>query len=278
LLFVDLSKGESSDFGNKHESGMLIFLDESFRTNQNTKREFGVLAGVAIPEDIFHDFQLDFFKTRRPYHGQVLKEGDEVHGKELLSKATLKRIKLRGASQHWGLAEKLLHLARSNNIKTFGVVCFRPQMKSFVCGDESSLDVTFRYLFERIDNYMKLEFPGRTAKLIFDNRDHKTHEANYKLLREECGWAWFRQSVENPVVCGVAGTQLRTATRGPRDNGDGLAISGKASLRSHVGYCQRHVLHHNGCGKRTDKLEGDARNPWSVVAEHIEKDSAALCL
>lgn len=156
---------------------MLMFFDESFRTNKNTGVEFGVLAGVAIPEDIYHQFQLDFFRARRPYHGLVLKEDDEVHGTELLNKATLKRLRLRGSSYHWNLAEELLAFARSRGIKVFGVVCFRPKIKSFVYADESVLDVTFRYLFERIDTYMKREFPNRIAKLIFDNRDHKTHEA-----------------------------------------------------------------------------------------------------
>lgn len=161
---------------------MLIFIDESFRTNSNNNRDFGVLAGIAIPEDTFHEFQLDFFKVRRPYHGQVLKEDDEIHGNELLSKATLKRIELRGSSEHWDLATNILCLANNRKIKTFGVVCYRQQLKSFVCGNESSMDITFRYLFERIDNYIKLEFPGRTAKLIFDNRDHRTHERNARAI------------------------------------------------------------------------------------------------
>jgi hypothetical protein len=46
---------------------MLVYLDESFRENANTGRPFGVLAGVAIPEDAFHAFQYDFFCVRRPY-------------------------------------------------------------------------------------------------------------------------------------------------------------------------------------------------------------------
>lgn len=161
---------------------MLVFLDESFRTNPNTGRDFGVLAGVAIPEGSFHDFQLAFFKCRHPYHGVVLNEDDEIKGKELLSNATLKRRQLRGASQHWDLAEKLLQLTSDKAITTFGVVCFRPHMKSFVCGDVSAMDVTFRYLFERIENYMKKEYPNEKAKLIFDNRDHRTHETNAKAI------------------------------------------------------------------------------------------------
>lgn len=161
---------------------MLVFLDESFRSNVNTSAEFGVLAGVAIPEDIFHQFQYDFFTVRRPYHGNVLKENDEIKGKELLNNSTLKRIKIKGSSYQWNLAEELLQFSRSRNVKIFGVVCFRPQLRSFVCGDESLIDPTFRYLFERIDLYMKRNFPTRNAKLIFDNREHRTHEANSRAI------------------------------------------------------------------------------------------------
>lgn len=161
---------------------MLVFLDESFRVNENTNRPFGVLSGVAIPEDVFHSFQHDFFLVRRPYHGTVLPEDAEIKGKELLNKATLKTIRLRGASAQWSLAQDILGFARARKIKVFGVVCFRPGLQSFVCGDDAMLDVTFRYLFERIDTYVKREFPGRVAKLVFDNRDHRTHEKNARAI------------------------------------------------------------------------------------------------
>jgi hypothetical protein len=161
---------------------VLVFLDESFREHKKTRRPFGVLAGVAIPEDAFHTFQHDFFTVRRPYHGTVLKEDDEIKGGELLNRATLKRIQLRGNSAHWSLAEDLLGFARSRRIKVFGVVCFRYGLKTFVCGDETKLDVTYRYLFERIDTYMKREFPRRVAKLVFDNRSHQTNEKNARAI------------------------------------------------------------------------------------------------
>ena len=161
---------------------MLVFLDESLRRNKNTSREFGVLAGVAVPEETYHTFQQDFYSVRRPYHGRVLKEDDEIKGNELLNKATLKTIAMKGVSSHWSLAQDLLGFARSRKIKVFGVVCFRPGLTSFVCGDEAKLDPTFRYLFERIDIYMKREFPDRTAKLIFDNRDHRTNEKNARAI------------------------------------------------------------------------------------------------
>jgi hypothetical protein len=161
---------------------MLIFLDESLRQHLKTKAEFGVLAGVAIPEDTFHSFQHDFYAIRRPYHDTVLKQDHEIKGSELLNKATLKRLACKGASGHWSLAEDLLGFARKRKIKVFGVVCFRPGMRSFICGEENWLDLTFRYLFERIDTYMKRDFSTRMAKLVFDNRDHRTHEKNAKAI------------------------------------------------------------------------------------------------
>lgn len=161
---------------------MLVFLDESFRTNRRTGNRFGVLAGAAIPEDIFHTFQADMFGVRGPYHGEVLKPDDEIHGVKLLNRATLRSIEKRGFSQHWNLAEDILRFSRSRDIKVFGVVCFREDLHSFVCGDELRLDVTYRYLFERVDRYMKREFPGRMAKLVFDNREHRTHERNARAI------------------------------------------------------------------------------------------------
>lgn len=161
---------------------MLVFLDESFRTHKKTGRLFGVLAGVAIPEETFHAFQRDFFMVRRPYHGIVLGEDAEIKGNELLRKATLKAKREHGSSAHWSLAEDILSFARSRRIKVFGVVCFRAGLHSFVCGDDAAMDVTFRYLFERIDTYMKREFPDRIAKLVFDNRDHRTHERNARAI------------------------------------------------------------------------------------------------
>ena len=52
----------------------------------------------------------------------------------------------------------------------FGVVCFRDNLQNFVNQDELRLDRTFEFLFERIDAYMRSEFPERYAKLIFDDR------------------------------------------------------------------------------------------------------------
>jgi Protein of unknown function (DUF3800) len=161
---------------------MLVFLDETFRVNTRTGRKFGVLAGLAIPEDIFSSFQQGIYDLRRPYHGEVLKEDDEIKGNELLRATTFRVRQAKGYSHHWNLTEELLQYARFKRLKVFGVVCFRDGLTTFVCDDETRLDPTFRYLFERIDRYMKLDFPGVAAKLIFDNRLHRIHEANARAI------------------------------------------------------------------------------------------------
>lgn len=166
-----------------HYNGlMLLFVDETFRTHKKSNTRFGAMCGVAIPEDLFHSIQTDIFALRRPYHGKVLDENDEIHGQLLLNGTTFKMRERQGYSYHWNLAEELLLFARKRKLKVFGVVCFRSDLHSFVCGNDTNLDITFRYLFERIDLYMKRDFPGRFAKLIFDNRDHRTHEQNAKAI------------------------------------------------------------------------------------------------
>lgn len=41
-----------------------------------------------------------------------------------------------------------------------------------------SLDKTFRYIFERIDMFMKIEHPTQLAKVVFDDRDYGTNHPN----------------------------------------------------------------------------------------------------
>ncbi len=171
---------------------MLVFLDESFRTHHPTEQKFGVLSGVGIPEDIFASFQQDWFEICRPYHGVVLKDGDDVHGKLLLNSTTFRVRRMIAASAHWSLAEDLLLYSRRRGIRVFGVVCFRSEFQSVVCADETKRGLTFSYLFERIDVYMRDKFPRRFAKIVFDDRGHGTNWKNGRaatnfLMRSQIG-------------------------------------------------------------------------------------------
>lgn len=163
---------------------MLVFLDESFSKHKQSDTQFGVLGGIAIPEDVFAEFQKGIYGVRVPYHGLFLREDHEIHGASLLGKATLKNRDKGRPSYQWNLAEELIqYTARSRfNIHTFAVVCFRDDLLSFSCGDELKLAVTYRNLFERIDLMMKQKFPGRTAKLIFDDRGHQHNMASARAI------------------------------------------------------------------------------------------------
>lgn len=90
---------------------MLVILDESFRTHAGSDKNFGVLCGIAIPEDQFHIIQRDMWGVRRPYHGRVLDEDEEIHGSALLRSFTFKQLERKGFSEHWNLAEDTLNFA-----------------------------------------------------------------------------------------------------------------------------------------------------------------------
>ncbi len=174
---------------------MLVFLDETFRTHKRTGVPFGALMGVGIPEDAYSAFQRDWFGLCKPYFGSVLKEEHPVHGKDLLTATTLRLMAERGYTAHWSLAEDILNDACRRGFRVFGVVCFRSEFQSFVCADESKLDLTFRYLFERIDRYMRQQFPGRFAKMVFDDRGFATNvkngrAANNFFLRSPVGMSY----------------------------------------------------------------------------------------
>ena len=55
-------------------------------------------------------------------------------------------------------------------------------MQKFQCEDVRALDMTFRYLFERIDMFMKTKHPERMAKLVFDDRDYGINKQNAEAI------------------------------------------------------------------------------------------------
>jgi len=161
---------------------MLIFLDESFRKHNRTGQRFGELSGVAIPEDIFADAQVGMYNVRRPYHGIVLNEDDEIKGRYLLNSATLNNRAENRFSYKWNIAEEMIQYARRRRLVTFGIVCYWEQLHTFTCEDEHQIDLTYRYLFERIDVFMRERFPKRQAKLVFDDRGYQTNKKNARAI------------------------------------------------------------------------------------------------
>jgi len=85
-------------------------------------------------------------------------------------------------SKNLALASDLLDYIASKKLTVFGCVCFDDELRAFRCQDVRALDKTFRYIFERVDIYLKREHPNRMAKLIFDDRDYQTNRQNAETI------------------------------------------------------------------------------------------------
>jgi hypothetical protein len=158
---------------------MLIFFDETFRDSLKYPNvALGALCGIAIPERELHRVATDVFQLKRKHLGSDFANDGEIKGKELLKNWVLKQA-LRGKpSRNLQLAEDLLNYIVAKQLFIFGCVCFERGIQRFRCEDVHSLDMTFRYIFERIDMFMKIRFPDRMAKIVFDDRDYGTNDRN----------------------------------------------------------------------------------------------------
>lgn len=155
---------------------MLLFLDESFR--ERGEIPFGVLAGIAIPETQLTRVAKDVFQLKWQHLGEEFARDGEMKGKDLLKRYAF-RIEEHGTpSKNLALARDLLNYVVQKKLQIFGCVCFQDRLHQFKCQDVTALDKTFRFLFERIDIFMKIRHPGEIAALVFDDRDHGTNLRN----------------------------------------------------------------------------------------------------
>ncbi|MBL9160984.1 MAG: DUF3800 domain-containing protein [Verrucomicrobiales bacterium] len=159
---------------------MLIFLDESFRTDktQPEPAPFGVLAGVALREDSLTEVARDVYQLKYKHLGADFARDGEIKGKELTKRYAFKLEEQGIVSNNLNLARDLIRYLRRKKIPVFGCVCFQEDLQGFKCQNLTALDRTFRYLFERIDMFIKIEAPAQKAILVFDDRDHGTNANN----------------------------------------------------------------------------------------------------
>jgi hypothetical protein len=162
---------------------MLVFFDESFRTSvTQPEKSLGILCGVAISEKQMYRVAADVFQLKLKHLGAQYAREKEIKGKELLKPYTFK-VEAKGiTSKNLALASDLLDYIVSKNLAIFGCVCFEDGLRAFRCEDVRALDKTFRYIFERVDVYLKREHPDRMAKLIFDDRDYQTNRQNAEAI------------------------------------------------------------------------------------------------
>jgi hypothetical protein len=158
---------------------MLFFFDESFRKSRSEhKRDFGVLAGVAIPEKEMHRVSTDIFQLKLKHFGHEFASEREIKGKDLLKNRVFQHLKNGNKTVNLHFAEDLLQYISYKKIYVFGCVCFEQGIQRFKCNDVLVLDNTFRYIFERVDMFMKIEHQNQLAKLVFDDRDYGTNHPN----------------------------------------------------------------------------------------------------
>ena len=158
---------------------MLIFFDETFRKSLSYKdTSFGALCGIAIPEKELHRIATDVFQLKLKHFGIQFARDSEIKGKDLLKNYVFRLAKKHGSSTNLSFANDLLHYIKHKQLTVFGCICFEKTMQEFRCEDMSAMDVSFRFLFERIDMFMKIEYPERLAKLVFDDRDYGINQKN----------------------------------------------------------------------------------------------------
>ncbi|HPF98769.1 MAG TPA: DUF3800 domain-containing protein [Kiritimatiellia bacterium] len=162
---------------------MLFFFDETFRDSCIYKgTSLGALCGIAIPERNLARITTDIYQLKLKHLGADFARDQEIKGKELLKNWVFRLAAKGQPSKNLALASDLLGYITRMGLKVFGCVCFARDFRNFRCEDMTSLDFTFRYLFERIDNFMKIERPDSMAKLVFDDRDFETNRQNAEAI------------------------------------------------------------------------------------------------
>ena len=146
---------------------MLVFFDETFRVSERTPTlSLGALCGIALPEESLARISQDTFALKRKHLGITYANDHEIKGKDIFKNFAFK-LEHRGIrSKNLAFANDLLDYMHHRRLRVFGCVCFERKMQRFQVEDVASLDKTFRYVFERVDMFLKIERPGRFAKLV----------------------------------------------------------------------------------------------------------------
>lgn len=160
---------------------MLFFIDESWQTTQSKRFAVGVLAAVAIPEEVFNEFSINAYVMKRKCFGQVA-DTYEFKGTSLFSRSSFKLEKSGTSCINLNLARVFMDMWTANGFKVFASVTFAKDEIPLGCSDENNLERPFFFLFERIDKYMRETAPGRAGKLVFDDRGYNTNKKISKAV------------------------------------------------------------------------------------------------
>jgi len=162
---------------------MLVFFDETFRDSLSRPgATLGALCGVAIPERQLHRIATDVYQLKLKHLGQDFARDSEIKGKEIFKNYVFRLAERGIESNNLAFAVDLLRYLQGKGLFVFGCVCFEKGMQKFACEDVRAMDMTFRYIFERVDMFMKIKHPDRMAKLVFDDRDYGINKKNAEAI------------------------------------------------------------------------------------------------
>ncbi|MBI4653653.1 MAG: DUF3800 domain-containing protein [Nitrospirae bacterium] len=148
---------------------MLFFIDESWQSTQDGKYKVGVLSAIQIKSHDFNECSKQIYELKIKNLGY--RAGDlEIKGREIL-RNYLFELESKGIkSKELNLVRDILTYMQTLGIKLFASIVFSKKEIDLACANVNQLERPFFFLFERIDLFMKENYPGLMAKLIFDDR------------------------------------------------------------------------------------------------------------
>ena len=162
---------------------MIFFFDESFRESlAHPGVSLGALCGVGIPEAQLRRVSEDIFEMKHSHFDIDFARDGEIKGKELFKNYVFALQKKGITSKNLALGAELVDYIYQKHLPVFGCVCFEKRIQKFQADDVTALDKTFRYLFERIDMWMKINRPQDKALIVFDDRDYGINKKNAEAI------------------------------------------------------------------------------------------------
>lgn len=162
---------------------MLFFFDESFRESlAHPGVSLGALCGIGVPEAQLRRVADDIYELKHEHFDIDFARMGEIKGKELFKNYVFALQKKGVTSKNLALGHALVEYINSKRLPVFGCVCFEKRLQKFQVDDVTALDKTFRYLFERIDMWMKFNRPNEKAMIVFDDRDYGINRKNAEAI------------------------------------------------------------------------------------------------
>jgi hypothetical protein len=183
---------------------MIFFFDESFRESLGHPGvSLGALCGVGIPEAQLRRVGDDIYELKHKHLDIDFARDGEIKGKELFKNYVFALQKKGIVSRNLALGVDLVDYIHRKQLPVFGCVCFEKGIQKFKADNVTALDKTFRYLFERIDMWMKLHRPDDRALIVFDDRDYGINKKNAEAITN-----FFQRSNQGAAMDSIVQTPL----------------------------------------------------------------------